>query len=301
VFRFLAGKPVRPSAREAILAASRETGFDAAGKEDREDVGLLFSAPAGFEGFRGFADAAEGIIRRAGELGLPLFFDENRAAGKRLAAICLGKTIDEEDEEFRRRKRLGQAMIFVNRMIDDPDASWASADFRAAAAEGAARLAAAGCRRIAVWADAGKRRVDAAKVDGLGDYARSGMNAVEIVQLTPDGGGVEDAARRALSGPDRPDGWFAISDEVAMRVIRAAATLGLKVPQDLSVVGMNDVESAAYFSPPLTSVRIPFRDCGMAAVDIALRLFDNPAERSVKILLRHRLVERESCGPIVRQ
>ncbi len=124
VFRCLAGKPVRPAARDAITAAAREIGFGAVAGGDREDLGILVSAPAGFEGFRGFADAAEGIIRRASELGLPLFFDENRAAGKRLAAILLGKDKAEEEAEFERRKRLGQRVVFVNRMIDDPDASW---------------------------------------------------------------------------------------------------------------------------------------------------------------------------------
>jgi DNA-binding LacI/PurR family transcriptional regulator len=298
VFRYLAGKPVRPPAREAIAAAAREIGFGAAAPADRDDVALLFSAPAGFEGFRGFADAAEGIIRRAGELGLPLFFDENRASGKRLAAILLGKDKAEEDAEFDRRLRLGQRVVFVNRMIDSPDASWASADFGAAVLEGCRRLAAGGCRRIAFWSDAGRRRADAAKLSGILEYGRSQDRLADTLVLGPADGDVEEAARKILSAPGRPDGWMAISDEVAMRVIRVAATLALRVPEDLSVLGMNDAEGAAYFSPPLSSVRIPFRECGRAAVDAALRLFDNPWERSVRVLLRHRLVERESCAPI---
>jgi LacI family transcriptional regulator len=300
VFRCLAGKPVRPAAREAIAAAAREIGFGAAVGVRREDTALLVSVPAGFEGFRGFADAVEGIIRRAGELGQPLFFDEGRTAGKRLAAILLGKDKAEEDAEFERRRRLGQRVVFVNRMIDDPDASWVSADFGAAAAEACGRLEAAGCRRIAFWSEARRRRVDEAKLRGILSFARREGRRSEALVLAAEDGEIEEAARRALSGPDRPDGWCAVSDEVAMRVIRAAAALGLAVPGDLSVIGMNDVEGAAYFSPPLTSVRIPFRECGAAAVDLALRLFDNPAERSARILMRHRLVERESCGPTIR-
>ena len=297
VFRYLAGKLVRPAARDAIAAASREIGFGTAFRVHREDLALLISAPAGFEGFRGFADAAEGIIRRAGELGLPLFFDENRAAGRRLAAILLGKDKEDEDAELERRKRLGQRVVFVNRMIDDPDASWVSTDFGAAAEDAYGRLEAAGCRKIAFWVDARKRRVDEAKLQGVRSYAARQDRRAQALVLAAEDGDIEQAARRALSAPDRPDGWCAPSDEVAMRVIRVAATLGIRVPEDLSVIGMNDVESAAYFSPPLTSIRIPFRECGAAAVDLALRLFDNPAERSARILMKHRLVERESCGP----
>lgn len=298
VFRYLAGKTVRPAAKDAIVAAAREIGFGAAIPPDRDDSALLFSAPAGFEGFRGFADAAEGIIRRAAELGVPLFFDEDRAAGKRLAAILLGKDRAEEDAEFERRIALGQKVVFVNRMIGDPEASWASADFAAAVADGCRRLAAGGCRRIAFWSDSDRRRVDEAKRAGFLDYARAAGRTAETLELSPADGDAETAARKALSAPDRPDGWMAISDEVAMRVIRVAATLGLRVPEDLSVMGMDDTEGAAYFSPPLSSVRIPFRECGRAAVDAALRLFDAPWERSVRITLRHRLVERESCAPL---
>lgn len=297
VFRYLAGKKVRPAAKEAIAAAAREIGFGAAVPPERDDIALLFSAPAEFESFRGFADAAEGVIRRAGELGVPLFFDENRANGKRLAAILLGKRRTEEDAEFARRIGRGQKVVFVNRMIGDPDASWASADFAEAARDGCVRLAAGGCRKIAFWSDAGLRRVDEEKLRGVLDFAAAERN-VEILALAPSDGDAEAAARAALSAPDRPDGWMSISDEVAMRVVRVAATLGLRVPEDLSVMGMDDSEGAAYFSPSISSLRIPFRECGRAAVDAALRLFDAPWERSVRITLRHRLIERESCAPI---
>jgi len=61
---------------------------------------------------------------------------------------------------------------------------------------------------------------------------------------------------------------------------------------------MNDVEGSSFFSPAITSIHIPFRECGIACVDALLRLLDNPLEKSVKILLAHRLVERSSCAPI---
>ncbi|MFA6506901.1 MAG: LacI family DNA-binding transcriptional regulator [Treponemataceae bacterium] len=296
VFRFLAGKNVRKEAREAIRVAAREIGFTKGVKQDRDDVAILLSVPSDFEGFRGFADAVEGIMRRAGELGLPLVFDESHAAGKRLAVVCLGKNKSDEDAEFSRRKELGQAMVFVNRMPDDQDASWVSVDFRIAAAEAGARLVAAGCGKIAVWADAEDRRVETEKLRGLRECLRTGNGRIELIELSPEQGTIEEAARAVLSEANRPDGWFGVSDEIAMRVIRIASSLGLRVPRDLSVIGMNDVEGAAYFTPALTSVHVPFRECGIAAVDIALRLLDNPSEHSVKLLMRHRLIERESCA-----
>jgi DNA-binding LacI/PurR family transcriptional regulator len=295
VFRFLAGKQVRPSAREAILEAAREIGYPLVKPASRDDAAILLSVPPGFEGFRGFAEAVEGVMRRAGEAGVPVIFDEAHAAGRRLGVIILGKGMREEDAERRANAGTGIPCVLVNRIVDDDDASWVSVDFRAAAADAVERLWSAGCRRIACWADAENRRVDLHKIEGLRRAAEARGLSVSI--LTPADGDLEKIASSLLTTVERPDGWLAPSDEIAMRVIRVAVSLGLRVPEDLSVIGMNDVEGAAYFSPSITSVHVPFRACGSAAVDAVIRLLDQPIERSVKILMSHRLVERESCAP----
>ncbi len=296
VCRFLAGKTIRPAARAAILEAAAETGYPL-GTTPRTDAAILASLPPAFEGFRGYADAVEGIMRRAGELGLPVLFDEAHAADRRLAVIVLGKGMEEEDTERRERAVAGTPCVLVNRLLDDAEASWVSVDFRSAAAAAVERLCAAGCVRLACWADAENRRVEMHKLDGFRSAAAAA--GVKALALSPSDGTLEDAAIAVLGSGGRPDGWLAPSDEVAMRVIRIAGALGLRVPEDLSVIGMNDVEGAAYFSPSITSVHVPFRACGSAAVDCALRLLDQPIERSVKIVMQHRIVERESCGPII--
>lgn len=299
VFRFLAGKPVRPAAEDAIRTASRAIGFRKEAREPREDAAILLSVPPDFRGFRGFADAAEGAMRRAAERGVPIVFDEAHAGARRIAAVVLGMGEREEDEERRRRRERGEPCVLVNRMVEDGDASWASVDFRAAAAEAVAHLAAAGCRRIACFVPGENRRVDKQKAEGA---ARAGAEkpgtGLEVVFIDPAERSPEEAAGDALGRSGRPDGWLAFSDEEAMRVIRAADKLGIRVPADLSVVGMNDTEGAAFFSPAITTVRVPFAACGEAAVDAALRLLDYPDELSVRIALRHALIERESCAPV---
>ena len=59
---------------------------------------------------------------------------------------------------------------------------------------------------------------------------------------------------------------------------------------------MDDVEPAGYFNPALTSVHIPFREAGAASFDILKHLIENPEEKSHRIVLKHHLVIRESCG-----
>jgi DNA-binding LacI/PurR family transcriptional regulator len=296
VFRYLAGKQVRPAAREAIVAAMRESGH--APVKDRSEFSILVSLPPDFEGFRGYADAVEGIMRRAAESGIPVVFHEPQIEGRRFGAIILGKSMNDEDTERSERTAAGVPCVLLNRIVDEDDASWVSVDFRAAAAEAAHRLRAAGCLRLACWADADNRRVERSKIEGLQRAAAAA--GITVLFLSPEDGDVETAAAAALRRSDRPNGWFAPSDEIAMRVIRVAVNLGLRVPGDLSVVSMNDVTGAAYFSPSITSIHVPFLECGAAAVDAVVRLLENPLERSVKILLRHRLVERESCASATR-
>lgn len=298
VFRLLAGKAVRPAAREAIAEAMRTTGYAAGGLDiaaPREDAALVLSVPAGLDGFRGYADATGGVMRRAAELGVPVLFDAAQAAGRRYAVLSLGKGMEAERAEERACRDAGVPLVFINRRYEDGHSSWASADFRLAGTIALERLAAAGCRRIGCWADAEDRLVERQKLDGIREAAAA--RGLEVDVRGPADGDVERVALTALAREDRPDGWIGLSDEAAMRVVRVAATLGLRVPRRLSVVGMNDVESAAYFAPALTSVRIPFSDCGAAAVDAALRLLDRPSEAYVRILLRPRLAERESCAP----
>ena len=68
-----------------------------------------------------------------------------------------------------------------------------------------------------------------------------------------------------------PTAVFAACDEVAAGVVEAARARGLRVPEDLSVVGFDDTQLARYGSPPLTTVRQPLRDMGAVALRTALR------------------------------
>jgi len=297
VFRFLAGNQIRPAARDAIRTAVQQTGFGfMQAIPPRDDIVIILSVPENFAGFRGYADAVEGLMSRSAALGIPVVFKETAITDKRTGTIILGKGIVEEDEERRRLEAEGKPCVLVNRLVDDKGASWASADFRQAASDGVHRLASAGCLRIGCWAGTENHRVDMQKKEGF-------LLAAQEENITPvfldgDAEVLETAVARTLSSEERPDGWIAFSDHDAMRVIHVAKGLGLRIPEDLSVIGMNDVEGSSFFSPAITSIHIPFRECGIACVDALLRLLDNPLETSVKILLAHRLVERSSCAPI---
>jgi LacI family transcriptional regulator len=99
-----------------------------------------------------------------------------------------------------------------------------------------------------------------------------------------------------LSAAVRPTAIFAGNDEMAMGVYGAARQLGLRIPQDLSVIGYDDAPIASRVWPPLTSVRLPVCDMGRAAVE---GIFAQRDGRSPRVLeFKPVLVERESTASV---
>jgi LacI family transcriptional regulator len=99
-----------------------------------------------------------------------------------------------------------------------------------------------------------------------------------------------------LDLPDPPTGVFAGSDETALGVIEAARVRGLRVPEDLSVVGFDDTPVARLAAPPLTTVRQPLREMGAVAVRTALRLAAGEGVDSHHVELATELVVRQSTA-----
>ena len=108
-------------------------------------------------------------------------------------------------------------------------------------------------------------------------------------------GGYEHAMD-LLDGPDRPTAIFAGSDLQALGVLEAARVRGLRVPEDLSVVGYDDVPLAQWSSPPLTTVHQPLRAMAEEAARMLLRP-DAPGAAAQRIELATNLVVRQSTAP----
>jgi LacI family transcriptional regulator len=93
-----------------------------------------------------------------------------------------------------------------------------------------------------------------------------------------------------------PTAIFAAGDESAMGAIQAARARGLRIPEDLSVVGFDDTEIATMTSPQLTTVRQPLREMGAVALRTALRLAAGEQTESSHIELATKLVVRGSTA-----
>lgn len=102
-----------------------------------------------------------------------------------------------------------------------------------------------------------------------------------------------DAANRYLRATEqRPDAVFAFSDTVAMAFINAFRDAGIKIPGDVSVVGYNDIPSAAYFSPPVTTIRQDIHAASRVLVAKLMRILDG--EKPQSVLIKTELIVRDT-------
>jgi DNA-binding LacI/PurR family transcriptional regulator len=122
-----------------------------------------------------------------------------------------------------------------------------------------------------------------------------------VVQAEASIEGGQQAFQRAWASGLRPTAVLAMSDAMAIGVIRAARELGLGVPVDLSVVGFDDIDLAASIDPALTTVHQPIRQKGAEAVRLLLtEVEQRGASRPEHLRLETRLVVRDSTGPAPR-
>ncbi len=110
-------------------------------------------------------------------------------------------------------------------------------------------------------------------------------------QLTPESGYVE--AKKLLAQEQRPTAIFAGNDQMAFGAIYAATELGLKVPEDLAVVGFDNIPLSSYFVPPLTTIEVPMFTLGTNSMSALINLISGKKTPRIK-LHKTRLIVRKS-------
>lgn len=103
------------------------------------------------------------------------------------------------------------------------------------------------------------------------------------------------AMQALLSLPKRPTAAFIASDVVAIGAMGAVQAAGLRIPEDMAIVGFDDIFLAADMRPPLTTVRVPAYGLGWTAADVLISLIEGEEDVS-SVTLETELVIRESCG-----
>jgi DNA-binding LacI/PurR family transcriptional regulator len=106
-----------------------------------------------------------------------------------------------------------------------------------------------------------------------------------------------DKGRTLLKLPNRPTAIFAGNDLQALGVYQAAREARLHIPEDLSVVGFDDLPVARWVGPPLTTIRQPLIDMAVAAAELVLRMAEGELLTQPRVELATELVIRESTAP----
>jgi DNA-binding LacI/PurR family transcriptional regulator len=101
---------------------------------------------------------------------------------------------------------------------------------------------------------------------------------------------------RLLELPDPPRAVFAVGAGLALAAVDEARNLGVRVPEDLALVGYTDIEAAALVRPPLTMVSVPSREIGIRAMRTLRRLIDGEDVPEDPVVLDVELIVRASCG-----
>ncbi|MGN9846883.1 LacI family DNA-binding transcriptional regulator [Nonomuraea sp. H19] len=217
------------------------------------------------------------------------------AAGRR-AVITVACEPSPAQRAALSRARLPVVVVDPLNLPDGQVASVGSTNFAGGLAA-TEHLLALGHRRIAYLGGPADTTANQARMHGY----RAAMEAAGVPVLPgyvraagycyPDG---LREAQRLLDLRPMPSAVFAASDEIAVGVLHAARGRGLRVPQDLSVVGFDDTQIASMTSPRLTTIRQPLREMGALALRTALRLAAGQAIESRHIELATELVVRES-------
>jgi LacI family transcriptional regulator len=128
-----------------------------------------------------------------------------------------------------------------------------------------------------------------------GRQAKIRLTLVEGTGLHPAAGAV--AAAKIFREHREVTGVFASTFAIATGVLRAARTAGVRIPDDVSIIGLHDSELADYLNPALTTIRLPVEEMAARAVDLLVDLIDGGDQHCVLVRTPPVLIARESTAP----
>jgi DNA-binding LacI/PurR family transcriptional regulator len=108
-----------------------------------------------------------------------------------------------------------------------------------------------------------------------------------------------EAMQRLLESDLPPTAVFTASDQMAIGAYRALAESGYRIPQDMSVVGFDDIDAASFTTPLLTTIRQPFDRIAQEAFALLLKILNGPQPANTQIVLPPQLIIRQSTGAVL--
>ena len=256
-----------------------------------------------------FTDVARGVELRLGEHRRPLIlgssgqdadrestyldlFEEQRVSG--LLITPVGKVLP----RLRRLRERGTQVVVVDRRTGSREFSSVAVDDVRGGRIAATHLVEAGRQRLAfIGGPQGltqiRHRLRGAEAV-VADHPGTSLRFVETGTMDADAGRRGAESLLALPVGERPDAIFAANDLVALGVLQALTLAGVRVPDDVAILGYDDIDFAASAAIPLSSIRQPREEMGEVATDLLLAAIEDPAAQVRDIVLEPELVVRRS-------
>jgi DNA-binding LacI/PurR family transcriptional regulator len=229
------------------------------------------------------------------ELSLIQQFMEHRLAGIILTGFVIG-----QKDLVKELARGGMPCVVIWDKLDDPELSYVGFDNFKATYEVTRYLIELRHRRIGLIVgpyskvERVRKRLEGFK-QAMKDHGLK-FNPEMVIEKEPTLLDGKEAMSRLMSFQDRPTAVLAASDTLAVGAMAAARDLGLRIPEDVSLAGFDDIDVAAYCNPPLTTMRVPAYEIGMIAMKIILNMVrDHNKHQVQQYCLDTNLIIRSSC------
>ncbi|MFD6210452.1 LacI family DNA-binding transcriptional regulator [Peribacillus sp. NPDC060253] len=307
---------MKKSTRDKVLAVINELGFTrdeiarSLVEKRTKSIGLIIGSISN----PFFAETAEAIIERAQELKYDVIIyntghkDENLEQainlliGKRVEGIILTSVSKNYTEKIKKLHDNGFPVLLYNSFLDIKDVNFIVMDNNKGARLAVQHLLKLGHKKIA-------------KISGPSKYLATYERTIGYKQeLTENGYEIDEDlifnsefsydriysfTKKLLKKNDRPTAILAASDQMALAVLDAASSLNLKVPDDLSVVGFDNIRMAANEFIGLTTISQQMEEMSLTAIEKLIYLIENKdaSSSSIQVFLKPELIVRKTTGP----
>lgn len=193
----------------------------------------------------------------------------------------------------------GLPVVLVDNYWPGVDLPAVIPDYQAGARLATEHLLRLGHRRVAFLGAAVSYPFGWQTLEGYGEALAAGAIGQDPALIRRAEIGVETATaatRSLLALPEPPTALFAVTDAMAIGALRAARERGVRVPEALAVVGMDDIEMSAYTDPPLTTVRIAKDVMGQLAAEWLIGLIEGDTTGHPAPSVPAELIVRGTCG-----
>ena len=272
--------------------------------ERRQPIELVFTAldsPYSVEILRGVVSSSlDVVVTSVSETPEGRGWSSRLVSNGRSGAIIVTSELTAEDQRNLARARVPYVLVDAAGELPSPEVATVGATNWAGGLSATHHLLGLGHRRIAAIGGPATMLCSQARISGYSAALTSAGVELDPTLIRYDIfhhlGGYR-AAQELFALAEPPTAIFAGSDEQAFGVAEAARVTGRRIPEDLSVVGFDDLPISRWFSPPLTTVRQPLAEMGRTAAVMLAAMIDGVDPQGRQVELATELVVRSSTAP----